>query len=215
MGYRGKLAERARARELRAAGWTMPDIATELGVSRGSVSAWTRDIEVVVARRAVPRPPNRLQRAKAAEVERCRVEGTTRIGELSDRDLLVAGTALYAGEGSKTDGKVVFANSDPRMVALFLRWLRTCFEIDESRLRFRLYLHEGLDLAVAERYWAELTGIPPTQHQRPYRARADASIRTSKHPMGCASVIYCCSRTHRVVMGLVAALLPSPSHIPG
>jgi hypothetical protein len=215
VGYRGKLAERAKARELRAAGWTMPDIAAELGVSRGSVSAWTRDIEVVVHRRASPRAPNRLQRAKAAEVEAGLAAGRQRIGELSDRDLLVAGTALYAGEGAKTDGSVRFANSDPRMVAMFCTWLRTCFSIDEARLRVRLYLHEGLDLDAAESFWAELTGIPRAQFTAPYRAAPDPSIRRSKHPMGCPSVVYSCSRTHRAIMGLVHALLPSTSQIPG
>ncbi len=44
MGYRGKLAAQARARALRAEGWTMPDIGVELGVSRSSVSLWTRDV---------------------------------------------------------------------------------------------------------------------------------------------------------------------------
>jgi hypothetical protein len=35
-----------------------------------------------------------------------------------------------------------------------------------------------------------------------------------RHPMGVASVTYSCSRTHRQVMGLVAALLSSEA-IPG
>ena len=38
MGYRGKLAEQERARVLRAQAWTLNEIATELGVSKSSVS---------------------------------------------------------------------------------------------------------------------------------------------------------------------------------
>lgn len=87
-------------------------------------------------------------------------EGRDRIGRLNERDLLIAGTALYAGEGAKTDGVVKFANTNPAMITLFLRWLRTVFDVDESRLRLRLYLHEGLDLAEAERYLSGLTGTP-------------------------------------------------------
>jgi hypothetical protein len=119
------------------------------------------------------------------------------------------GTALYAGEGAKRDGEVIFTNSDPRMVVLFLRWLRTVFAIDESRLRLRLYLHEGLDLAIANDWWSRLTSIPIEQFGRPYRAVPDASIRRSKHPMGCASIRYGSATTHRGVMGLIDALLPS------
>lgn len=59
----------------------------------------------------------------------------------------MAGTALYAGEGTKTGQALSFANSDPRMVALFCAWLRHFFPVDDSRLRLRLYLHQGLNLA--------------------------------------------------------------------
>jgi hypothetical protein len=68
---------------------------------------------------------------------------------VSEREFLVAGVALYAGEGSKTDGCVRFANSDPRMIYFYCCWLRRFFTVDESRLRVHLYLHEGLDLASA------------------------------------------------------------------
>lgn len=105
MGYRGKLAEQERARVLRSQGWTMPEIAAELGVSKSSVSLWTRDVDFVPRRgRAAPRRrgPNKLQRAKAAEIERLLVDGRERIGRLSEREFLVAGVALYAGEGAKT-----------------------------------------------------------------------------------------------------------------
>ncbi len=141
--------------------------------------------------------------------------GAAAIGVLSDRDLLIAGTALYAGEGAKGDGKVSLANSDPRMISLFLRWLRTFWDVDERRMRVRLYLHEGLDIDEATRFWSELTAIPSEQFGAPYRASPDPSIRSSKHPMGCATVYYSCSRTHRAVIGLVTALLACPGHIPG
>jgi hypothetical protein len=137
------------------------------------------------------------------------------IGDLSDRDLLIGGTALYAGEGSKTDGGVLFANSDPAMVRMFLAWLRRFFEVDEARLRVRLYLHEGLDLDGAQQFWSALTGIPVLQFIKPYRAVADSSIRSSKHPMGCVSVVYSSSPVHRRIMGLVGALLTSTCLLPG
>ena len=217
MGYRGKTEEQARARELRALAWTYDEIAAELGVSKGSVSLWVRDVpfEPRPRRTARNRPPNKLARAKLAEIERLRTEGIERIGRLSDRDLLIAGTALYAGEGSKTDGSVAFANCDPRMVFFFLGWLRRCFDVDERRLRLRLYLHQGLDLEAANHFWEELTDIPQEQFIKPYRAAADPSIRSAKHPMGCPGVSYGCSRTHRTVMGLVEALLSFPVADPG
>ena len=161
------------------------------------------------------RGPNALQRRKQAEIEELLEEGRRRIGALSEREFLVAGAALYAGEGSKSDGRLAFVNSDPRMVLFFCSWFRRFFEIDESKLRFRLYLHEGLDLGAAMAFWSEVTAIPVSQFGKPYRAAADPSIRRSKHPMGCGSVDYYGTRVHRAVMGVVHALLEFPLALPG
>jgi hypothetical protein len=165
MGYRGKLAERQQARQLRRSGLPL------------------------------------------AEVDRLVEEGRARIGRLSEREFLVAGVALYAGEGSKRDGAVKFANTDPRMIAFYCAWLRRFFSVDEERLRMRLYLHEGLDLTASVAYWSDVTGIPPSQFQKPYRAVPDPTIRHAKHVHGCVSIDYSRSATHRSIMGLVVALL--------
>ena len=101
-----------------------------------------------------------------------------------------------------------------RDVASFCAWLRRFFQIDESRLRVRLYLHQGLDLAATTAYWSKVTGIPESQFGKPYRAIADPSIRHAKHVHGCVSIGYSCSATHRSIMGLVAALLGDAA-IPG
>lgn len=216
MGYRGKVVEQERARALRAQAWTLQEIADELGVAKASVSVWVRDVEFVPRPRqpGPHRRPHPWVARKEAEIAELHEEGRRRIGRMTDQELLVAGTALYAGEGSKTDGVVKFANSDPRMIELFCVWLRRFFEIDETRLRARLYLHVGLDLEAATSFWSDLTGIPELQFHQPYRAVADASIRRTKHPLGCPSVSYGCSRTHREVMGLVGALLSSEA-LPG
>ena len=162
-----------------------------------------------------PKRPHRQQLEKEAEIARLRAEGSERIGRLTEKEFLIAGVALYAGEGGKTGHEVTFPNSDPRMILFFLTWFRTFFEVDEGRLHLVLYLHEGLDLDAATSFWAALTGIPASQFNKPHRPVADPSIRLSKHPMGCPRVRYACSRSHRAVMGLVDALLTCSDAIPG
>jgi transcriptional regulator with XRE-family HTH domain len=217
VGYGGKLVEQQRARELRAEAWTLADIAAELGVSKSSVSLWVRDVEFV------PRPRNRghtahrphpLHLAKLAEIERLNGEAIDQIGRLTDREFQLVGAALYLGEGFKRDGQVGMANTDPAVLRMFVNWLRRCFEIDDRRLRVRLYLHEGLDLDAAEGFWSDLLTIPRAQFRAPYRAAADPTRRRSKHVHGCPSITYCDSTTHRSVMGLVRAL-SSTNALPG
>jgi len=218
MGYRGKTDEQERARALRAEGWALQDIADELGVAKSSASLWTRGVEFTPRprrRTARVREPNALQRRKQAEIDELDARGRERLAVLGDQAFLAAGAALYAGEGAKGEGCVKFANSDPTMVAFFCRWLRSHFRIDESRLRAQVYLHVGLDLDAATAHWSGVTGIPPEQFTKPYRAVADTSIRTTKHPYGCCYVRYSCTRTHREVMGLVRALLSPPQIDPG
>lgn len=210
MGYRGKLAEQQRARELRAQSWTLDDIARELGVAKSSVSKWVRDVEFT------PNPrrhnywtkdnPHPQQVAKEQEIERFIREGERTVGRMTDREFLLVGAALYAGEGFKTGASLGMANTDPAILLAFVHWLRRFFEIDESRLRVRLYLHEGLDLDAAERYWSELLSIPREQFRKPYRAVADASRRHSKHVHGCPAVTYSSSSQFRRAMGIVRAI---------
>jgi hypothetical protein len=210
VGYRGKVDLQLKARALREEGRTLLDIAETLGVSKSSVSLWARDMNIEVRRRKpVARRSNALHTAKLEQIAECDRLGVQRIGTLSDEAFLVAGTALYAGEGSKRDGAVSFANTDPAMMRFFAAWLRRFFGVDESRLRVRVYLHEGRDLGAAERFWSDVIGVPPDQFRAPYRARADATIRNNKHEFGCAYLSYSCSRTHREIMGLIRALLGS------
>lgn len=212
MGYRGKVVEQERARELRACSWTLMEIAAELGVAKSSVSLWVRDVEFEPrprrdGRMHGDRGPNKLQRAKAEEIERLRREGAERIGRLSEREFLIAGAALHAGEGNKDDGRLGFANCNPAMMVFFVTWFRRFFDVDEAKLRLFLYLHEGLDVVTANSFWSDLLDIPLANFGKPYRAAADPSIRRSKHPMGCPSVRYNSTKHARLISGLTEGLL--------
>ena len=211
MGNGGKVTEQRRARELRAIGRTVPDIATELGVAKSSVSRWVRD---------VPTPPRVRRRTRShtehpakvrarAEVAALDALGVERLGTLCGQAFLAAGAALYLGEGAKRPGMVLFANTDPATMRFFVRWLRTFFVIDEPRLRARIYLHEELDLAAATAFWSDELQIPASQFTKPQIVSRTATVRHSKHSHGCAYLVYSCTATHREVMGLVRALLSS------
>jgi hypothetical protein len=210
MGYAGKVEERERARELRAQSWTLQEIADELGVSKGSVSVWVRDVDFV------PRPRNRghsghkphpLTLKKQAQLEQCRQEAIERVGNLNARDRLMFGLALYLGEGFKTEeASMGMANTDPAILRFFVGWMREFFEIDESRFRVRLYLHDDLDVDAATSFWSAQLQIPYSQFTRPYRAQQRGSYRRSKHVYGCPQVRYSDLFLHRRVMAMIAAI---------
>ena len=100
---------------LRAEGRTLADIATTLGVSKSSVSLWVRDVRFETA---APPPVARIA-ARTRSTSPSSPRSTSATASASnasarcrDEAFLAAGAALYAGEGAKTDGKVLFANTD-------------------------------------------------------------------------------------------------------
>lgn len=209
MGNRGKVVEQQRARELRAQSWTLLEIARELGVSKSSASLWARGVNFV------PKPRNRghasnkphpMAIEKQLDIQRSKQEADAFVGSVSNRDLTMFALALYAGEGSKREGSVVFANSDAVLMRIFVTWLRSAFELDEARMRMRLYLHADLDLDAAVEFWSDATGVPPAQFGKPYRAVVDETRRLNRHIYGCASVVYSSTPLHRRVMAMIAAV---------
>ncbi|MEU5343988.1 MULTISPECIES: hypothetical protein [unclassified Streptomyces] len=168
---------RDRARELRLQGWTYDQIQVELGCSKSSISLWVRDL---------PKPERRdpTEQAKLAARKRWEHELTVRdkerkqtkeaatreIGTMTDRDLFVAGVALYWAEGSKDKPydrreTVNFVNSDPGVIRLYLAWL-TLLGVEPKRLQYRVMIHITADVDGAECYWAELVGVDVSTFQK-------------------------------------------------
>ena len=172
---------RARARELRDQGRDYEEIAAALGVAKGSVSRWVRDLPVperlsyaecrkrsaAGARRywAAERPVREARRAAVREA------AATQIGDLTSRELLIAGAIAYWCEGAKSKShrrsdRVTFINSDPDLIRFFLRFLDVTGTA-RTNLSFRIYIHESADVAAAQRFWLEITEAPADQFCTP------------------------------------------------
>jgi hypothetical protein len=75
-------------------------------------------------------------------------------------DIQAVGAVLYWCEGSKRedDRRVEFVNSDPRMISVFMKYLRTK-NIDERRIRARITLHVQDNETRCKEYWKEVTSL--------------------------------------------------------
>lgn len=67
--------------------------------------------------------------------------------------------ALYLGEGTKRPSAVIFANSNPEIIGLFLKLLRSVYPIDERKFRCTLMCRADQDVAKLEKFWSKYTGI--------------------------------------------------------
>jgi transposase len=171
----------AKARELRASGRTYDEIAGELGVSKGSVSLWVRDLprrgrlsyeefrkrnaQGVARYWAAERP------IREARLQSISDSAAAQIGELSDREVVIAGAIAYWCEGSKNKphrnaNRVIFINSDPGLIRLFLQFLALA-GVSPGRLICRVHIHETADVAGAQRFWQMATGLSDGQFRPP------------------------------------------------
>ena len=69
------------------------------------------------------------------------------------RELLIVGLLLFWTEGNKGQLAVRLANLDPRMLQLFLMFLREVCHVRENRVHLYVRVHRQFALAPARRYW--------------------------------------------------------------
>ncbi len=84
----------------------------------------------------------------------------------------IALAMLYLAEGSKKKrGSLVFCNSDPEIINLFLSLLRRCLKIDESKFRITVQCRADQDVLKLEKFWSRITAIPRRNF---YKVQVDA-----------------------------------------
>lgn len=166
-----KSKEKNKAIELRKRGESIRDIAKKLKVSKGTVSLWCRDIKLTLQQIKKLYERRRLGGYKGARtqyeqrlkrIEEYKKQGLKRIGNLSNRDLLLTGLALYWGEGSKKNRKIRINNSDPELIKFIIKWFKKVWNIEDVKFTFRAAINEIHQNRVeeVERYWSTITGFP-------------------------------------------------------
>ena len=114
--------------------------------------------------------------------------------KLSEKDkiLKIAGVMLYWGEGSQWAGEKIvdFANSNPEMISLFLKFLREICGTNENKLRAYLYCYANQEPKVILKYWSKITEIPKSQFTKPYVRRDYRKSKEGKMRNGLIHIRY-------------------------
>lgn len=156
---------RLKARELRLERrLSLDEIAERLALPKTTVFYWIRDIPL-------QRPPyvtEARERAWASNSERYRLkreaayaQGVEEYPALAARPTFVDFIALYIAEGSKRERNMVaICNSDPDVMTLAVRWLRT---LTERRLMYSIQHHADQNLVELRSFWSELLRFQPDE----------------------------------------------------
>ncbi len=129
------------------------------------------DIELSPAQHALlassdPLHPRRtngaaVKRSSALEVRR-RAQAAGRGEAAAGSALHALGCALFWAEGSKDRNSVTLTNSDPELIATFVRFLRECYDVPDERiaLSVNVHLNNGLSLEEIHAWWLARLNLP-------------------------------------------------------
>lgn len=162
------------AYQLRLKGKSYGEISKALSVPKSTLSSWFKDLKLPIKAQKLLEAKGRTtreslmkfnrRRTKAIQVEnqKIRQETLKEIHSFSKYELLLIGTALYWAEGQKrgTNSMVKFVNSDPAMIALYLRFLREIIQVPEQRIYPSVRIHPNIEEHSTIGFWSKVTRIP-------------------------------------------------------
>ena len=168
---------------LRKKGFSLSEISRSLGASKSSVSGWCKGValsEHAKNKILKKQEKGRIKgRRKAAEINRTKRQkrildldksAIKELSRFSSRELLILLIGLFWAEGSKTDQRFIFSNSDPDMINLVCYILTKVMGIDKSRIRITIQInsvHKKRIKKVID-FWRQYLGFAPQQFNSPY-----------------------------------------------
>lgn len=170
--------------ELRKRGLSYSEIIRQIPVSKSTLSLWLHLVELSKKQKqrlTDKKLASALKGAQARKTQRIKisneikVESCAQIKSINYKELLLIGTALYWAEGSKekehsVSQGVIFSNSDPLMIKLFIKWLKEILNVKEEEIVPEIYIHENSinNIVAVKKYWSGITNIPISEFNRVY-----------------------------------------------
>ncbi|MEK7149944.1 MAG: hypothetical protein AAB757_03185 [Patescibacteria group bacterium] len=176
-----------KAIKLRKQGLTYSEILQQITVSKSTLSLWLHSVGLSkkqfqkltekklasMKRGAIAKHNQRIQLT-----DEIKKKSRAEIKSISHKELLLIGAALYWAEGSKEKEHsigqgVIFSNSDPLMIQLFLKWLKEILNISREEIVAEIYIHENSinNINAVKKYWSRITDIPLPEFNHIYFKR--------------------------------------------
>ncbi len=165
---------------LRKQGSSFGQLTKEFGVAKSTLHMWVRGVKrpekftkearIRWIREIQPMgaKAQHIKREKMLEQLTYDVHKETQLASLSRETQKAMLSMLYWVEGAKGRGTLIFTNTDPKLMALFVVLLRNCYEVDEKKFRVRLHLHWYHKESAVKKFWSELLNIPEGQFNKTY-----------------------------------------------
>ena len=195
---------KVRARELRRSGLSYGELIEKLNVSKSTLHSWIYDLkrpQYITKEQKLKHLENirplasiAIKKHKEDRLNKVKDRVNKEVGDyllLKNKDYLKSILSmLYWTEGAKCRGAISFVNTDPKLVLLFLTLFRKCYQIDEDKLRVRLYLHYYHKIKKTRLFWSNLLNIPESKFGKIYIKPRSKTKKFRQNFVGICSVRY-------------------------
>lgn len=178
-------------------GYSMQEIANSLGCSVSVVRYWLD--KNGIKRRSISEAINNVYALKFNKTPFQLKSNLTS----KENDLKIAGIMLYWGEGAKTGNSVKFANSDPDMIAMFVKFLVEICGIHPGRLRALIHMYPDHDENELRTFWSSVAHIPESQFSKPHVHEGRVGTYKKKSPYGTLAITYSDKKLLNVILSWI------------
>lgn len=209
-----KYKEKSEAISLRRKGYSYSQIKEKLGISKSTLSSWLEPYPLSEKRirelrdnnpQRIERYINTMREKREKKFSDSYNKVQNDIGNLSNRELFLAGFFLYWAEGGKTRrSTLVFTNTDPGMLKVYIRWL-FLLKVQSTRLRIKLHLCKDMNIRKEISFWSNQLGIDKTRFHKTLVKNSRMTDLTYKNNYGhgtCNVILNDTSLTMYVLMGI-------------
>lgn len=191
------------ARGLRSSGSTYSEISKQMGLAKSTLHYWLSEVsrpesyvkktreEWMTIVQPMGALANKKKRADSlVELQKAIDDELEAVNfDLTSKKAMLA--MLYWAEGAKGEhSSLVFANTDPRLMRLFVMLLRQCHKLDESKFRVRIFLHHYHKEDEVKDYWSKLLSIGKDQFQKTYWKKRGTNKTYRRNSWGICFLIY-------------------------
>lgn len=177
--------------KLRKQGYSYNEISHRLDIAKSTLSAWLHGMALSsharerLAQRVNKNTLRTLVRRNKQQthlaLQRMRViraESLREIKTISKQELKCIGIALYWAEGykrlQKRNGREVtyhpvsLTNSDPKLIAAFLRFLREICHVPDNKIRIEIRIYQHQNEKNLLKFWKNVTQLPSQNFGKTY-----------------------------------------------
>lgn len=185
-----------KAQILRKKGRSYSEILKEIKVSKSTLSLWLREVNLtktqsqrltIKKRRSAFLGGLAKRRKRIDTVNKIISLSKKEIGAVNLESLKKIGAVLYWCEGAKQKETnvsqcVAFSNSDPKMINLFLLWLKSCLDVKKEKIKLEIYIHETKlkEIDKIKEYWSKKISLPIEKLNKIYIKRSKENTLRKK-----------------------------------